>query len=135
MEDKHDEAIELIKTEYYNVRDGRSSLLDISIPQGITDMEKNSPRVRGVLYAEELFHIPYTGGEKPRLIYTRGDHDAFCLYDGIPIDQVPLKVRIDYPLMAEKIITKKMESYVLALGKNLRHILEGQQTLSSTWFE
>ena len=131
----YDTAIELVKQAYESVRTGTANLLDISIPQGITDMEKNSPRVRGVLFAEELFGTPYTGGEKPRLLYTRGNHDAICLYDGIPIDQVPIKVRIDYPLMAEKIITKKMESYVLALGVNLRHILEGQQTLSSTWFE
>lgn len=131
----YDKAIELVKRAYYDIRDGHASLLDISIPQGVTDMEKNSPRVRGVLLAEALFGTPYTGGEKPRLLYTRGNHDAFCIYDGIPIDQIPLKVRIDYPLMAEKIITKKMESYVLALGVNLRHVLEGQQTLSSTWFE
>lgn len=131
----YDAAIALVQAAHTSVHSGTAPLLDISIPQGVTDMEKNSPRVRGVLLAEELFGTPYTGGEKPRLLYTRGNHDAICLYDGIPIDQVPLKVRIDYPLMAEKIITKKMESYVLALGKNLRHILEGQQTLSSTWFE
>lgn len=135
IKDDYDTAISIIKDAYKAVRNGTAPLLDISIPQGINNMEANSPRVRGVLLAEELFHVPYTGGEKPRLLYTRGNHDAICLYDGIPIDQVPLKVRIDYPLMAEKIITKKMESYVLALGVNLRHVLEGQQKLSSTWFE
>lgn len=134
MEDDYDKAIKIIQDTYNSVLSGNIPLLDISIPQGITDMEKNSPRVRGVLLAEKLFNIPYTGGEKPRLLYTRGNHDTICLYDGIPIDQVPLRVRIDYPLMAEKIIIKKMESYVLALGINLRHVLMGQQSLT-TWFE
>jgi DNA polymerase elongation subunit (family B) len=135
IHDDPEAAIACIHDAYFAVREGRVSVLDISIPQGITSMEANSPRVRGVLYAQQVFDIPYAGGAKPRLIYLRGNHDSICLYDGINPDDVPLKVRVDWITMAEKIIFKKMESYVLALGVNLRHNLEGQQTLSTTWFE
>lgn len=133
-EDNYDKAIKYAENAYLSVRNGSISLLDISIPQGISNMEAVSPRVRGVLLAEEIFQIPYAGGAKPRLIYLRGNHDAICLYDGIPVEEVASKVRIDYTLMAEKIIFKKLESYVLALGVDLRRIIDGQQDLT-TWFE
>lgn len=126
-------ACKRVKEAYKSVRDGQCNLYDISMPKGIKDREVENAWTRGIRNAEYLFGGHFPQGVKPRLIYCLGDIDAICIHDETDLELLKTKVRIDYHLMANKVIMDKMKSFVESIGQSWDIMIKDQQTLEG-WF-
>ena len=68
-------------------------------------------------------------GVKPRLIYLK--HGEICIDEDFDVNLI--KDIIDYNVMAEKTIKKKMESYIWSIGHDWNSLVLGQKSLDQ-WF-
>ena len=133
LEDDQDAACRTVRVAYQDVIKARASLYDISMPKGVKDREADTAWVRGIKNAEQLFGGKFPQGVKPRLIYLKGEDDAICIHDESDLVMIKKLCRIDWELMADKVITNKMKTFVESIGQDWNIIIKDQKTLTD-WF-
>jgi DNA polymerase elongation subunit (family B) len=110
---------------------------DLAIPRQIktTESKIENPWQRGVRFGKEFYNYQYDSDTAPGLIYLRGSGRAESL-DVICIQSqhdLPAGCQIDYEKMFEKIIQKKFEPLIEAMGEDWKIRIEGMKTLEQ-WF-
>jgi DNA polymerase I len=133
LEDNQDAACKTVRNAYQSVLKQRASLYDISMPKGVKDREADTAWVRGIKNAERLFGGKFPQGVKPRLIYLKGGDDAICIHDESDLQAIINLCRIDWELMADKVITNKMKTFVESIGQDWDIVIKDQKTLTD-WF-
>lgn len=126
-----DEALKYLKT----VKDSFKELspIELAIPRqihGKTPKVEN-PWQRGVRYGKEFWNMQYDEQTAPGLLYLKGTGlgeslDCICIQSQ---HELPKGCIIDYETMFEKIIKKKFEPLVEAMGKNWKTEIEGMSTI------
>ena len=124
MEGDVDKAVNLVRKAYQDVSSGSISVHDISIPRDIKASNHNDPWSRGLKVLNEEYHETIPAGVKPRVLY--------LLHDKTVVIHPELNLsglQIDYKLTANKVIEKKMKSYIESLGYTWNNIVHGQKNL------
>lgn len=127
VEDDIDGAMTLVKSTYDNALKGKIDPFDISIPRAIRKIDANSPHARGIINTKQYYNYTIQDGSKPRLLHLVSHPYEICIDEDMPT--AGLENSIDWPLMIEKTITKKMESYVSSAGRNWDEVIHNQKTL------
>ncbi|MCK4518387.1 hypothetical protein KAT92_06425 [Candidatus Babeliales bacterium] len=141
-----EKAIELVKTSYNKVLNGKVPLQEIAIPGGVKVRSNNSARTRGMDIAERELGLNFDSSESPRLLYLLRPWDEISLTSDIT--EIPMKkvlrpdienndlieievpvFEIDWKVMAEKTVEKKMSPFLIAIGSKWENTIGGQKTL------
>lgn len=141
-----EKAIELVKTSYNKVLNGEVPLQEIAIPGGVKVRSNNSARTRGMDIAERELGLNFDSSESPRLLYLLRPWDEISLTSDIT--EIPMKkvlrpdienndlieievpvFEIDWKVMAEKTVEKKMSPFLIAIGSRWENTVGGQKTL------
>lgn len=122
-------ALQYVKKQYKNIRNGTIDIHTISIPKAIRKVSYNTDNawVRGIYTAKTEYNYVIQEGVKPRLIYLK--RGEICIDEDFDISQI--KDKIDYKKMADKVIKQKMESYIWSINQNWDHIIHNQQSLDN----
>lgn len=134
--------IELVQDASDEILDPDCDLEYIGIPGGIgqelEEYENEGAHVRGARYMNELAGTNIGQGDKPRRVYLNptlrvGEGEASEKVDVISFeeiedlpDDVRNKLEVDTAAMTEKILTKKMEPILSAVGTGARAAIRGQ---------
>lgn len=126
-----DEALKYLKTIKDKFKE--YSPIELGIPRqihGKTPLIEN-PWQRGVRYGKEFWGLQYDAETAPSLLYLRGTGlseslDVICIQAH---HKLPRGCVIAYDVMFEKIIQKKFEPLVEAMGKNWRKEMDGLKTM------
>lgn len=129
VEDNREGAIHEIKRTIDDVRNGRVSIHDVSIPKGVKDLTRDEPWSRGVLTLKIIFDKYITEGVKPRLIYILGDRPELCITPDIDESVVLQKVTVDWYMCCDKTVINKMKTFVESIGYDWDRVIEGQRGL------
>lgn len=136
------EIMKLVSDAADEISPKDSDLTRIGIPGGIgqelEDYDTEGAQVRGARFMNELSGTDIGKGDKPRRVYLRPtirvgegqnsepvDVISFEDAEDIPAD-VREKLEVDTAAMTEKIITKKMEPILTAVGVDTNAALKGQ---------
>lgn len=124
-------ALQFVKEKYNQVKSGDINILEISIPKAIRKVKYNTDNawVRGINTARDEYNYIIQEGVKPRLLYLK--QGEICIDEDF--DTSLIKDLINYNVMAEKTIKKKMESYIWSIGYNWDNLVHGQKSLDD-WF-
>jgi DNA polymerase elongation subunit (family B) len=126
-----DEALKYLKTVKDNFKN--YSPIELGIPRqihGKTPKIEN-PWQRGVRYGKEFWNLQYDAETAPSLLYLRGTGlneslDCICIQAQ---HELPKGCVIAYDVMFEKVIQKKFEPLVEAMGKNWSKEMDGLKTM------
>jgi DNA polymerase, archaea type len=130
-----DEALIYLKS----VKDSFKELspIELAIPRQIHGKHPKieNPWMRGVRYGKEFWNLRYDDDTAPGLLYLRGTGlneslDVICIQAH---HTLPKGCVIAYDIMFEKIIQKKFEPLVEAMGKNWKKEIDGIKTMDE-WF-
>ena len=130
-----DEALKYLKTVKDNFKS--YSPIELGIPRQIHGKHPKieNPWQRGVRYGKEFWNLQYDEETAPSLLYLRGSGlaeslDCICIQSQ---HELPKGCIINYEMMFEKVIRRKFESLVEAMGKNWKKEIEGLATMDQ-WF-
>lgn len=133
IEDNESQALTLIKTIKEKFEE--VSPYEIAVPRQIHKANESSPWVRGMKYGETL-GWRYDESTAPRLLYVKRvgsplmPTDVICIQDN---HKLPPEIEIDFDLMFEKIVKKKFEPILDAMGYHWNVAIEGHKQLDQ-WF-
>jgi len=129
IEDDLPKALALIRQRWKDIKSGKLSVYDVSIPKGI-HTEHDDPWYRGREVAKVQYQHIFDPSVKPRLVYLlkRDSWPREICIDG-DFDTSIIQSEVDWTTHAEKLVKNKMESYMEALGYTWDYIVNGQQTL------
>jgi DNA polymerase elongation subunit (family B) len=108
-------------------------LMDIAIPRKVSAQSKiESAWQRGVRFGKEFLDLQYDEQTAPSLLYLRGSAiaeaiDVICIQQQ-HIGKIPA-LDVDRPKMFEKIIKKKFQPLIEAMGRDWDIEMEGKTTL------
>lgn len=122
-------ASRVVAARYLQVKSGQVSIHDIAVPRA-SRSEKDNAWKRGRINGEKLFSIRFEHGATPKLINCRFPEQEVCITDDVTDEQFRHLVGIDWDLMADKTIKKKMESFILSVGLTWEQMAGGQRSLA-----
>jgi len=131
LEDDINKAMDYIRNMYRDIISGKVSPYDLSIPRGISSDDDN-PWVRGREVAIKEYGHVFDPNTKVRLLYLKkreGQPKEVCIDSDFDTSRV--KHLVDYKVHAEKLVKRKMESYMTSLGFSWDCVVNGQQTIDS----
>lgn len=123
------QAIGKLKDRIQDLLQGKVSIFDIGIPKGIHKMDRVDAWKRGMENSKKMFGMQFRENPKPRLIYCLRPVDVICLEDGVDEKEILKVVEVDWRLMLQKVVEKKMKSIVESLGYSWNEMIHGQQNL------
>jgi len=129
-----EKATKFVRDHYRSVLDGTANIYDISIPRELRKTNYNGEKnawADGKTYALQHFNYTIQEGEKPRLVHLKHG-ETICIDDGFDTSQISHLV--DWKLMAEKTIKKKLESYFWAVDIEWNTAIKGQTNLQKFGF-
>lgn len=132
IEGNVDAAMSHVKKVYNHIVSGKDvNIFDISLPKAVRSVKyhTDNPLVRGIRRAKVDYEYIIREGAKPRLIYLHDD--VICIDD--EFDVTLIENAIDYKIMADKVIRKKLESYIWSIGYDWNKVVYNQKGLS-VWF-
>ncbi len=102
-----------IKKEFHTYR-----LNDIAMPRAVNKEDAAGPYPRGMKYAKEVLKFDFIDDELPKLVYVKPQYKMprtaeICYQDH---HRIPNCFEIDYDKMFDRLITKKFEPILEALG-------------------
>jgi len=128
LKDDVDEAIQKVKQVIDDIKGGKVSIHDVSIPRGLHG-DKDNPWTRGIYNLDKHLNITIPDGIKPRLIYCKGPFTELCIYSDIDENVILNAVEIDWNMICDKTIVKKMQTYIESAGRNWDVCINGQTSL------
>ena len=134
IDDNESGALTLIKNIKNKFEDVNP--YEIAVPRQIHTANESSPWWRGMEYGKTL-GWRYDESAAPRLLYVKRVSSPLMPTDVICIQEhhkLPTEVEIDFGIMFEKIVKKKFEPILDAMGYHWRVVIDGEQQLDQ-WFK
>jgi DNA polymerase I len=127
LKDNPQDAIQVIRDAIRRVKNGEVSIFDVSVPKGIKDLDSDNPWCRGVRNTERILGRPFPVGFKPRVVYTKGDIREVCIAEDISEEEIREKVVVDWTTIQNKVVEKKLKSFVESIGMDWADVIHGQK--------
>ena len=104
---------------------------DVAMPRSVNNEDAEGPYPRGMRYAKEVLEFEFNEDELPKLIYVKPQYkypktEEICYQSH---HEIPEVFKIDYDKMFDKLIKKKFEPILEALGMYWDTSVNDQQTL------
>jgi DNA polymerase I len=150
-EDDLPKAKKIVKTTFNDVSKGKLKINIVGIPKGISDPNapdegsSNGAWLRGMRNATKLMGTRWSEEPKPYLLRCTVPYKEICILDDeetIPTITIegtspPKRVpayEVDWPLMAEYVVKKKMEPLLLSIGCTWEEVVKNQSSLEAFGF-
>jgi DNA polymerase elongation subunit (family B) len=140
-------AKRLIKHAFNDVKDGKLKINYVGVPKGISDPTNYNPSssnaawIRGMRNATKLLGTRWSEEPKPYLLKCTVPVKEICILDDeevIPtkeVDGVTVPAyNVNWPLMAEYTVKKKMEPLLLSIGTTWDEAVKDQSSLAAFGF-
>lgn len=122
-------AVNYVRDMYKKSMKGTLNYREMSIPRAIRKINTNSPHARGIENTKNGIGYIIPDGVKPRLLYLSSYPHEICIDDEVELPAYIIKI-IDWEEMTDKVITKKMKSYIESIGYSWETIVHGQASLT-----
>jgi DNA polymerase elongation subunit (family B) len=137
LKDKsNEEVLSFLKDKVSEMKTVLPELIGIptKIEKELDEYVTNLPKVRGASYSNKITNINFYRGDKPLLLFTKGESDIILFFNNIEAYQLLSRVRVDWGKMIERNILLPTEMLLKSDGRQQIHqslslLINNQRTL------